>query len=449
VYSNRLIRCINSQGWPISVHPVGECRVVRYAQPPLVVHRPLMPTVEFESFIAIRIEEQHRALATRWFERLLSLLPVGARDIFPTNSLLDHIPQVIAEIGECVRRPDEVAAAANTSLTNKARELGNLRHSQRASLHQVLREYQILGDVLVTFVLDELATMPDAPDAQSAVMVVARLQLAVNALCQTTVETFVALYTETITDQAHRLEEFTRLAAHEWRQPLSTLQFGVTLLQRPDVDGARAARLWDAMERNVAQLVEVTRKLEAVSRLGGGLDTPVLQAVPLTTVAHEAARQLHDVAEARGVVITIDPDLPELLVDVGRLELVLVNLLSNGIKYADPSKAARHVTVTGGLSSDGEWIEVDVSDNGIGIPSHALTSVFRRFSRAHADREDLAHVAGLGLGLAIVDDSMRALDGEVWVASVEGEGTTFTLRLPLRANGAAQPEGRDGSPSPG
>lgn len=395
-----------------------------------------MPTVEFDSFIAVRIEEQHRELATRWFDRLLLLLPVGARDIFPTSSLLDHIPLVIAEIGECVRRPDEVAAAANTGLTDKARELGNLRHSQRASLHQVLREYQILGDVLVSFILDELSGMPDAPDAQSAVMVVARLQQAVNALCQTTVETFVALYTETITDQSRRLEEFTRLAAHEWRQPLSTLQFGVTLLQRPDLDVARTARLWDAMERNVSQLVEVTRKLEAVARLGGGLDTPVLQAVPLTTVAQEAARQLHDVAEGRGVVITIAPDLPELLVDVGRLELVLVNLLSNGIKYSNPARATRQVAVTGRLTGDGDWCELDVADNGVGIPAHALTSVFRRFSRAHADREDLAHVAGLGLGLAIVDDAMRALDGQVWVASVEGEGTTFTLRLPVRAANA-------------
>lgn len=396
-----------------------------------------MTTVEFESHIADRIEENHRTLAARWFERLVSLLPVEAREIFPTNSLLDHIPSVIAEIGECVRRPDEVAAAANTSLTDKARELGNLRHGQRASLHQVLREYQILGDVLVAFVLDELTSLSVAPDARRAVFVVARLQQAVNALCQTTVETFVALYTETITDQAHRLEEFTRLAAHEWRQPLSTLQFGVTLLQRPDLDGARTARLWDAMERNVAQLVEVTRKLEAVARLGGGLDTPVLQAVALTTVAEEAARQLRDVAEARGVTIAIAPDLPEILVDVGRLELALVNLLSNGIKYSNPERSERQVAVTGRLTSDGDWCELDVADNGIGIPANALTSVFRRFSRAHADREDLAHVAGLGLGLAIVDDAMRALDGQVWVTSVEGEGTTFTLRLPVRAAGTS------------
>jgi two-component system sensor histidine kinase SenX3 len=93
------------------------------------------------------------------------------------------------------------------------------------------------------------------------------------------------------------------------------------------------------------------------------------------------------------------------------------------------------VTVTGRACDDGQC-EVDVSDNGVGIPAHALTSIFRRFSRAHADREDLAHVAGLGLGLAIVDDVMRALDGQVWVTSTEGEGTTFTLRLPIRATGA-------------
>jgi signal transduction histidine kinase len=395
----------------------------------------LMLTTEFDSFIADRIGTQHQALAARWFERLLSLLPVGAREIFPTDSLLDHVPLVIAEIGDCVRRPDEVAVAANTSLTEKARELGSLRHGQRASLHQVLREYQILGDVLVSFVLDEIDQMSPVPDARASVLVVARLQQAVNALCQTTVETFVALYTATITDQAQRLEAFTRLAAHEWRQPLSTLQFGVTLLQRPDLDGTRTARLWEAMERNVEQLIEVTRKLEAVARLSGGLDTPVLQAMPLITIAHEAARQLRDVAEARDVAITIADDLPEIVVDVGRLELVLVNLLSNSIKYADLTKASRYVTVTARHNDDGLSCEIDVADNGIGIPAHALTSVFKRFSRAHADREDLAHVAGLGLGLAIVDDAMRALNGEVWVTSVDGEGTTFTLRLPARAPG--------------
>jgi signal transduction histidine kinase len=395
----------------------------------------LMLTTEFDSFIADRIGTQHQALAARWFERLLTLLPVGAREIFATDSLLDHIPLVIAEIGDCIRRPDEVAVAANTSLTDKARELGSLRHGQRASLHQVLREYQILGDVLVSFVLDEIDHMSHVPDARASVLVVARLQQAVNALCQTTVETFVALYTATITDQAQRLEEFTRLAAHEWRQPLSTLQFGVTLLQRPDLDGTRTARLWEAMERNVEQLVEVTRKLEAVSRLSGGLDTPVLQAMPLLTIAQEAARQLRDVAEARDVAITIADDLPEIVVDVGRLELVLVNLLSNSIKYADLAKASRYVTVTARHHDDGLWCEIDVADNGVGIPAHALTSVFKRFSRAHADRGDLAHVAGLGLGLAIVDDAMRALNGEVWVTSIEGEGTTFTLRLPARAPG--------------
>ncbi len=77
----------------------------------------------------------------RSFERLLDLLPVDARDVFPTESLLDHVPSLILEISAYLRQPEEEAIAANTAILEKARELGALRHGQRASLHQVLREY--------------------------------------------------------------------------------------------------------------------------------------------------------------------------------------------------------------------------------------------------------------------------------------------------------------------
>src|ERR671912_1210317 len=106
---------------------------------------PMLMT-EFDEVIAARICEQHHELAARWFERLWALLPVEARDIFPTASLLDHIPALIREIGTYVRQPHDLAIVANTAILDKARELGSLRHDQRASLHQVLREYQMLGD---------------------------------------------------------------------------------------------------------------------------------------------------------------------------------------------------------------------------------------------------------------------------------------------------------------
>src|SRR5918994_227067 len=132
-----------------------------------------MIIAEFGDLIAERMRAEHHALAGRWFERLLDLLPVEAREVFPTESLLDHVPSLILEISTYLREPEDAAIAANTAILDKARELGALRHSQRASLHQVLREYQLLGGVLTNFVLEEmsrLGTMPAAPESVSLVV---------------------------------------------------------------------------------------------------------------------------------------------------------------------------------------------------------------------------------------------------------------------------------------
>src|SRR4029079_3665018 len=88
----------------------------------------------------------------------------------------------------------------------------------------------------------------------------------------------------------------------------------------------------------------------------------------------------------------------------------------------------RWVEVTAKPDIDDCW-QILVRDNGIGIPAHALRTVFQRFTRAHTDREDL-HVGGIGLGLSIVEDCVRGFGGEISVESTEGVGTTFMLKLP-------------------
>jgi len=388
-----------------------------------------MIITDFADLIAERMRVEHRAIASRWFARLLDLLPVEARDVFPTESLLDHIPALILEISAYLRQPEDAAIAANTAILDKARELGALRHSQRASLHQVLREYHLLDGVLVTFVLEEIDRLGVSPPPQISIVLVSRLNQAVNVLSQSTVETFVRLYTETIAEQNERLEEFTRMAAHEWRQPLGALQFGVSLLRRPGLDQQRTERTLAAVERNVEHLVELTRKLETLARMQSSGDNPVVQEVAASTIAQEAARQLREMADARGVVIQIADDLPTVTVDVGRLELVFLNLLSNAVKYSDPAKHVRQVEVTGAAGAD-EECHLSVRDNGVGIPPQALTAIFHRFTRAHTSRDDMARVDGVGLGLSIVEDCVRAIGGRIEVQSVEGEGTVFNVTLP-------------------
>jgi signal transduction histidine kinase len=401
-----------------------------------------MITTDFGDLIAARMRAEHRALATRWFDRLLDLLPVDARDVVPSESLLDHVPALLLEISGYLRRPEQGAIAANTAILDKARELGALRFSQRASLHQLLREYQLLGAILVTFVSEEIERLTIKPSPAETVHVISRLHDGVNVLTQSTVESFVTLYTQTIAEQGKRLEQFTRMAAHEWRQPLGALQFGVKLLTEAKLDEARMRRTLDAVGRSVAHLIDLTHKLESVARMHGSGDSPVVQQIPVGTVVQEAARQLREMADDRGVEIRIADALPTLTVDVGRLELTFVNLLSNAIKYSDPDKPSRYVDVSGS-DADGRCRLV-VRDNGIGIPSDALKMIFGRFTRAHADREDLSHIAGIGLGLAIVDDCVQSLGGNIDVESAEGSGTTFLLTLPLNPAVGSRPTSLNG-----
>ena len=385
-------------------------------------------TTRFSEVIADRMASEHALLAARWFERLNDLLPVDANDVFPSDSLLDHIPSLIVDISLYLRAPEDEAIAANTQVVDKARELGRLRHQQRASLHQVLREYQLLGGILMRFVEDESSRLDQTPSPAECIAVVSRLHHAVALLLQETVETFVGLYNQTITDQTERLRQFTRMATHEWRQPLAPIATAVSLMRLPGLNDTQRRYTVDLISRNVSSLVEMTYKLERLARLDDDTDNSSLQAVSLTTVATEAARQLREMADARGVSLRIADGMPSLIVDVGRLELALVNLLSNAIKYCDPAKNERFVEVTAQTVGNGSC-EITVRDNGLGIPASRVSDIFRRFTRAHTDRVELDAIAGVGLGLAIVDDCVKAMNGEIQVDSREGAGSTFVLRL--------------------
>src|SRR5262245_45550450 len=147
-----------------------------------------MITTGFSAAIADRMAAEHATLAARWFSRLRELIPVTANEVFPSDRLLDHIPALIVDISAYVRAPEEEAIAANTLVVQKARELGALRHQQRASLHQVLREYQLLGNILLTFIEHESTRLLLTPGAAECVATVGRVHHAVGVLMQETVE---------------------------------------------------------------------------------------------------------------------------------------------------------------------------------------------------------------------------------------------------------------------
>src|SRR3954451_20879191 len=93
------------------------------------------------AYLSLRLDEAHDHLAQEWLERLTDLLSLERCDVFPSETLLDHIPELIREIAGYLRSPDTQEIAANTGVMAKAAELGKMRFEQSASVHQLMREY--------------------------------------------------------------------------------------------------------------------------------------------------------------------------------------------------------------------------------------------------------------------------------------------------------------------
>lgn len=385
--------------------------------------------------LASRLTAEHLALAQAWLERLDALLDVDRHEVFPSHQLLDHIPELLRQIAIYLRAPADQEIAANTQVMAKATELGMLRFDQRASVHQLLREYQFLSEILESFFARECAALGEQADATAAVLALARAQQAVRELQRKTVDAFIARYSEMIDRQHGQLESFGRLVSHEIRQPLGVLQVLTRLMAT--ADEAHRARLIDTLDRNVGRLGDVTGKLERLARLTRrSRSAPNDQAVDLAATARDVAQQLADMADVRGVRIEIADDLPRLVTDPGRVELVLINLLANAVKYSDPEKHGRLVRIS---VEPGDAPAVRVDDNGIGIPAAKLSLIFEQFVRVHAHLDDELGAQGLGLGLSIVRECMDAMGGNVTVASSEGAGTTFRLTWPVAALPAPDP----------
>jgi signal transduction histidine kinase len=387
---------------------------------------------DFGTAIALRIEASHQRLASRWLDELKRVVPVAENEIFPGDELLGQIPALIQELARFLKAPAEDEIAANAVVTARATELGHLRHAQHASLHQVLRQYRALRAIVAEFIKEESVRVRLEPSVEEVIDLMDRFETVIDVLLRTTVDTFVAEYTETITQHAARLEGFNRMVTHELRQPLGVLQFGVRLLRSIHATAgvARRDQILATVERNVTRLEETLTKLLALSRSAGS-ESGQMQRVHLVAMTNEVVSQLHDMANARGVEVRVADDLPRVTIDAARLELVLANLISNAIKYTDPDKPSRFVEINSAASVRPDMSTLAIRDNGIGIAEADLRSIFARFYRGHPERDVELGTSGLGLGLSIVADCVDALKGDIHVESVLGEGTTFFLELPL------------------
>jgi PAS domain S-box-containing protein len=241
--------------------------------------------------------------------------------------------------------------------------------------------------------------------------------------------------------EAEQLKDrFFGLVAHELRNPLAALKGFAQMLLRHS-HGAKGTVLapWQQealSDLDVAadRLNRLTEDLLDVVRLERGRLVVHREAANLVELSQRAIAQLQAMSEHHRLTLsTTLTDLPA-EVDKGRIEQVLVNLLTNAIKYSPDGGS---VDMTLRVSPDGQEALIGIQDQGIGIPQAEQAQLFDRFVRA--SNVQAQGISGTGLGLYLCRELVSEHGGDIWFESIEGVGTTFYLRLPL-PQGTPQPD---------
>ena len=217
--------------------------------------------------------------------------------------------------------------------------------------------------------------------------------------------------------------DFVANISHELKTPVGALGLLAETLVAED-DDAVVHRLAQRMQHEAHRVARIIDDLLDLSTIEAE-EAPVREPVAVHLIVAEAVERVRSLAETARIRIEVKEPPARLAIVGDRRQLVsaLFNLLENAVKYSDAGS-----TVTVAATTDGSWVDVAVTDAGIGIPARDLERIFERFYRV--DRARSRETGGTGLGLAIVRHVVANHRGEVRVESLEGEGSRFTLHLP-------------------
>lgn len=230
-------------------------------------------------------------------------------------------------------------------------------------------------------------------------------------------------------------DEFVGIAAHELRTPLAVLKGFAQMLLVQTARG-KGPQLVDwqiealqSIDQATLRLVELTEDLLDVTRLQAGRLTLHHEPTDLVALVQRVVTRLRLTTERHTLAMHTSVEHLVAAVDARRMEQVLSNLLGNAIKYS-PAGGLIEVTIREEAATN--MALLSVCDDGIGIPAQQQAQIFGRFVRADNAR---AHgIGGTGLGLYLCRQLVTRQDGHIWFESVEGQGSTFFVELPMASD---------------
>jgi signal transduction histidine kinase len=233
--------------------------------------------------------------------------------------------------------------------------------------------------------------------------------------------------------ELQRLDElkstFVSVAAHELRTPLTAVIGYLEMLSDEDV-GPLNPRQHDYLhivENSAGRLLEITSSLLDVTRIEAGRVDLTLNPTDLLALVRSVVAEFKGQAESKGQLLALEeaPNLPPALCDWTRAAQIVCNLLSNAIKYTP--RGGRIRAAVGPAVEEG-FLQVSVSDDGLGIAPQDQAELFTRFFRAASAAQ--AGASGTGLGLYIARSLAELHGGRIWLESEPGHGSTFHVSFP-------------------
>ena len=384
--------------------------------------------VSFECFAADRLRRDNAEVTRAWVERISGRLGTHPRHVLPTRELLDGVPDALLKAADFLEAGEDQRLTVQEVVTDRLREVARLRRAQGYDVQEIVHEFDELAQVLDGAALCWLAEYPGDPDPAAVGRVFGRLNRAPLLMGEITVALYAEEDTEGRQSAATRLRDFADTLMHQLKNPLGAAEGAALLLGDDEVSAKlnERRRFASIVERNLRRAREVIEDVRSLA-LSEMTQPGPTRCVPLSQTLDAVLTEVRPLADERAVRLELRGKVPDLVVDATRAEVVLLNLVSNAVKYADGDKADPWVVVEIEREPEsGPWW-VLVRDNGLGIPRELHDRIFERFFRASPGAAE-----GTGLGLAIAQEALQQLGSRLEFESEAAVGSTFRFCLPAQ-----------------
>lgn len=225
-----------------------------------------------------------------------------------------------------------------------------------------------------------------------------------------------------------RQSDFIAEMVHELRTPLMSLKASTTLLMRPDLPEEKRTDIISTMQIETNRLMRLTTDFLDLAQMESGRARLEIIPFEIADLLRESAEVVVPQANEKSVVIDVDNTEYTIMGDRGKVKQVLLNLMTNAIKYNRPNGEIRVFT---NLQRDNgrDMVRVAVADTGYGLSKEHQKQMFQKFFRADHTADK---TTGTGLGLVITKAIIEAHEGQIWLESEQNVGTTFYFTLPLQ-----------------